>query len=298
MWESVELRHLRTFLVVADELHFGRAADRLRVSQSRVSQLIRTLETIVGEPLFVRTSRHVALTSAGAQLRTRVLPAYAELQRAVDELRGGVVGELRLGLLMATSGGRRLTEIMARFERRHPGSRVVIRDVEWRDPLGPIRRGEVHVMGIRFPLRQPDLTVGPVLTVDARALAVAADHPLAARTSVTVEDLAGYTIASMPATPREILEAILPSVTPSGLPIPRRDVSDPVELMTLVARGEIVHCTVTSMADFFTYPGVTYVPFTDLPPSSAGLVWRAGSETAAVRAFVAAAIDVLGLSLR
>src|SRR3954449_9567437 len=138
MWESVELRHLRTFLVVADELHFGRAADRLRVLQSRVSQLIRTLETIGGGPLLVRRSRHVALTSAGAQLRTRVLPACAELQPAVDELRGGVVGELRLGLLMATSGGRRLTEIMARFERRHPGSRVVIRDVEWRDPLGPI----------------------------------------------------------------------------------------------------------------------------------------------------------------
>src|SRR3954463_11664826 len=125
MWESVELRHLRTFLVVADELHFGRAADRLRVSQSRVSQLIRTLETIVGEPLFVRPSRPVALTSAGAQLRTRVLPAYAELQRAVDELRGGVVGELRLGLLMATSGGRRPTEIMARVQGRPPRPRGV-----------------------------------------------------------------------------------------------------------------------------------------------------------------------------
>src|SRR3954468_22631270 len=123
MWESVELRHLRTFLVVADELHFGRAADRLRVSQSRVSQLIRTLETIVGEPLFVRPRRQVALTSAGAQLRTRVLPAYAELQRAVDELRGGVVGELRLGLLMATSGGRRLTGVMGWVECRPSGIR-------------------------------------------------------------------------------------------------------------------------------------------------------------------------------
>jgi DNA-binding transcriptional LysR family regulator len=298
MWESVELRHLRAFLVVADELHFGRAADRLRVSQSRVSQLIRTLETIVGEPLFVRTSRHVALTSAGAQLRLRVQPAYAELQRAVDELRGGVIGELRLGLLMATSGGRRLTEIVERFERRHPGSRVAIRDADWRDPLGPLRRGEVDLMAIRFPLERPDLTVGPVLTVDDRALAVAVDHPLARRESVTVEDLAGSTIAYNPATPREILDAFLPAVTPSGIRIPWREVTDPVQLMTLVARGEIVHCTVTSMRDFFSYPGVTYVPFSDLPPSRAGLVWRTGAETAAVRAFVSAAVDVLGLSLR
>jgi DNA-binding transcriptional LysR family regulator len=298
VWESVELRHLRTFLVVADELHFGRAAERLRVSQSRVSQLIRSLETIVGEPLFVRTSRHVALTSAGVQLRSRVQPAYAELQRAVDELRGGVVGELRLGLLMATSGGRRLTEIMSLFERRHPGSRVVTQDADWRDPLGPLRRGEIDLMAIRFPLRQTDLTVGPVLTVDDRALAVAADHPLAARESVTVEDLAGYTIAYNPSTPRELLEAFLPSVTPSGRPIPWREATDPVQLMTLVARGEVVHCTVASMPDFFSYPGVTYVPFSDLPPSSAGLVWRTGAETAAVRAFVAAVVDVLGSSLR
>src|SRR3954467_295475 len=298
MWESVELRHLRTFLVVADELHFGRAADRLRASPSRASQLIRTLETIVGEPLFVRTSRHVALTSAGAQLRTRVLPAYAELQRAVDELRGGVVGELRLGLLMATSGGRRLTEIVALFERRHPGSGVAIRDADWRDPLGRLQRGEVDLMALRFPLHRRDLTVGPVLTVDDRALAVAVYPPLAGRESGAVEDLAGYTIAYNPALPREILDAFLPSVTPSGAPIPWREVTDPVQLMTLVARGEIVHCTVTSMPDFFSYPGVTYLPISDLPPSPAGLVWRTGAETAAVRAFVAAAVDVLGSSLR
>jgi DNA-binding transcriptional LysR family regulator len=100
MWEAVELTHLRAFLVVAEELHFGRAADRLRVSQSRVSQLIRTLETIVGQSLFERNSRRVALTKAGEQLRSRVQPAYAELQRAVDEARevsDGISGELRFG---------------------------------------------------------------------------------------------------------------------------------------------------------------------------------------------------------
>src|SRR5919201_5510973 len=100
MWESVELRHLRAFLAVAEELHFGRAADRLRVTPSRVSQLVRALETIVGGPLFDRTSRRVALTPTGARLHERVAPACDAIHRAVDDLRtaiDGITGELRLG---------------------------------------------------------------------------------------------------------------------------------------------------------------------------------------------------------
>jgi DNA-binding transcriptional LysR family regulator len=297
MWESVELRHLRAFLVVAEELHFGRAADRLRVSQSRVSQLVRTLETIVGEQLFERNSRRVALTAAGEQLRSRVQPAYGELQRAVDDLREaaeGISGELRLGLLIATSGGPRLLEIIALFEERHPACSVVVSDISWSDPLGPVRRGEVDMTAIRFPIRQPDLTVGPVLATDERALAVAEDHPLASRRFVTVEDLADYTLAVGITTPQEIIDAFLPQVTPSGRPIASRKVTTPAELMTLVARGEIVHATIVSLPDYLTYPGVTFVPISDLPPSSAGLIWRTSGETAAIRAFAQAARDVVG----
>jgi DNA-binding transcriptional LysR family regulator len=296
MWESVELRHLRAFLVLAEELHFGRAADRLRVSQSRVSQLIRTLETIVGAELFARTSRRVTLTPMGERLRSRVLPAYTELRQAFDHMReavGGISGELRLGIFIAPSGGPRLPEILSNFERRHPDCRVVLVDLDWRDPLGPIRNGDVDIMATRFPIRQPDLTVGPVLASDTRALAVADDHPLASRSFVTVEDLADYVLAEVESLPPELSDAFTPSVTPSGRPIPHRKVQGTLDNLALVARGEIVHATVTSLPNYVNYPGITYVPISDLPPSQSGLVWRTSGETGAIRAFAAVAAEVV-----
>jgi DNA-binding transcriptional LysR family regulator len=292
VWESVELRHVRTFLVLAEELHFGRAADRLRVSQSRVSQLIRTFETIVGVQLFSRNSRRVALTPIGQQLLAGVLPAYEDLRHAVDHAREaarGIVGELRLGVLLASSGGPRLPEIIDAFERRHPDCRVVLTDLEWLDPLGPLRRGNVDIVATRLPIDQPDLTVGPVLMCDSRALAVAENHPLAGRESVSVEDLADYVLAEVETLPPELLAAFTPSVTPSGRPIAHRKVTGAVDNLALVARGEIVHATISSLPLYMNYPGITYVPIRDLPASESGLVWRTAGETAAVRAFAAVA---------
>jgi DNA-binding transcriptional LysR family regulator len=295
--EHVELRHLRAFLLVAEELHFGRAADRLRVSPSRVSQLVRALETVIGAALFERTSRRVTLTPIGERLRSRVQPACNELAQAVDELRNnsdGLAGELRVGVVLATNGGPHLPEIIGLFEARHPACRVVVSEIAWTDPLGPLRRGEVDLTAIRFPLRQPDLVVGPVLTTDRRALAVADDHPLAGRSSVCVEDLADYEVAAgTSAVPSELIEALIPRTTPSGRPIARRAVVGSVQTLSLVARGEIVHATVASLPDYMSYPGITYIPIVDLPPCDAGLVWRASEETPAIRAFAAVAHEVV-----
>jgi DNA-binding transcriptional LysR family regulator len=296
MWEAVEMRHLRAFLAVADELHFGRAADRLRVSQSRISQLVRELETIVGASLFARNSRRVSLTPAGERLLEDVVPAYGALHHAVDRVsadRGGIAGPLPLGLLLPSSGGPRLPDIIGRFERSHPGATVVIHDIDWNDPLAQLRRAEVDLLAIRFPIRQPDLTVGPVLATDGRALAVSRDHPLAGRDRVTLEEIADYTVAQGMTTPAEMIEAFLPRTTPSGRPIARTPVSSATELMTRVARGEIVHMTIVTLAEYIAYPGVVVVPIPELPPSSAGLVWRTNGETAAVRAFAEAAREVL-----
>jgi DNA-binding transcriptional LysR family regulator len=296
--EHVELRHLRAFLVVADELHFGRAADRLHVSPSRVSQLVRALETVMGATLFERTSRRVALTPIGELLRSRVGPACHELDMAVDDLRSGangLAGELRLGVVLATNGGPHLPEIIGLFEVRHPACRVVVSEIAWSDPLGPLRRGQVDLTAIRFPLRQPDLVVGPVLTTDRRALAVADDHPLAGRSTVCVEDLGDYEVAAgTPAIPQELIDALLPRTTPSGRPIARRMVSGAVQTLAMVARGEIVHATVESLPDYMSYPGITYIPIVDMPPCDAGLVWRASEESPAIRAFAAVAEEVVG----
>ena len=83
MWTAVELRELRIFLALADELHFGRTAERLHISQPGVSEAVRSLEARIGARLFERTSRRVSLTPAGEELRRNLVPALAALDRAL-----------------------------------------------------------------------------------------------------------------------------------------------------------------------------------------------------------------------
>src|SRR5258707_683975 len=111
MWEMIELRELRAFLVLAEELHFGRTADRLRLTQSRVSQTIRALERKLGTQLAHGTSRQVVLTDGGTQFRAEVSAQVAGLEsvlRSTSERGRRVGGPVRLGVMTATVVGARL----------------------------------------------------------------------------------------------------------------------------------------------------------------------------------------------
>ena len=102
MDRDIELRHLRYFVAVAEELHFGRAAERLHVAQPPLSQQIRKLEELLGYPLFIRTSRSVTLTSAGEALLQRARRTLRNVQRDIDETRSigrGDVGSLHIGFI-------------------------------------------------------------------------------------------------------------------------------------------------------------------------------------------------------
>ena len=122
MDQDLELRHLRYFVAVAEELHFGRAAERLHLSQPPLSQQIRRLEEILGYPLFARTSRSVKLTSAGEILLERARRTLRNVQRDVSEIRSvgeGEVGSLNVGFVgsaMLTT----LPEIFRKYREAYP----------------------------------------------------------------------------------------------------------------------------------------------------------------------------------
>jgi DNA-binding transcriptional LysR family regulator len=298
MWADVELREIRTFLVLAEELHFGHSAERLGVTQARVSQVLRELEGKLGQRLVHRTSRQVALTPAGHQFRASVEPATDQLRdilRTFDANSDHFEGAVRVGIVAGPSGVPPLMAVASKFSEVHPGWTVDFRDVPLDDILGPLRRGEVDVLAVRLPLDEPDLMIGPTLSSEPRVLALNRDHPLARRDQVSIEDVADYKVGWFDTLPPELEEAILPFHTPSGRPIERlrRPIRNLSELAMLVERGELVHLTVPSMADYWG-PGIVYVPVIDMLESSEALVWLRKNKNRSLREFTRIASEVLG----
>jgi DNA-binding transcriptional LysR family regulator len=289
---NVELRELRIFLALADELHFGRAAERMGVSQPTVSEAVRLLERRVGTRLFERTSRRVTLTPAGADLRRALAPNIEGLDRALDGVRdsaAGVSGTLRI-VTTVTTRLPPVVQLCRAFRARYPKCAVHIDSAIIHDPFVPLRRGLADVLVNWVAIDEPDLTAGPVIASYDRVLAVARGHRLAGRESVSVEDMADEVLCVMPPTfPESMAEAFMPSRAPSGRPIRRVHVQQADETwsfgaaMAAVGRGEVVHPTVR-FHNVLAMEDVALVPISDLPPLPLGLIWRTAAEDAKVRA--------------
>ena len=188
----MEQREIEIFLTLAEELHFGRTAERLHVSTTLVSQTIRKVERQIGVPLFERTSRRVVLTPIGRHLEEGLRPAFQQtrevIARAIAAGRG-VDGELVVGFV-GTVVGRFLHSVGEVFQARHPACQIQIREARYSDFLGLLRSGELDLALVPFPVEEPDLVSGPVLFSEPTVLAVSSRHPFARRKSVTLEDLA------------------------------------------------------------------------------------------------------------
>jgi len=287
MWQDVELRELRIFLTLADELHFGRTAERLGISQPAVSEAVRALESRVGVKVFDRTSRRVRLTPAGEALKRNLTPALAAVDQALadtSELSSTVRGLLRVGFVLTTEGPA-LSRLIAAFQARYPGCEVRLREVETFDAYRPLRRGDIDVLCNWLAVDQPDLTAGAAFAYYPRALAVAPSHRLAAKSTVSVEELAEEQVALLPdSIPSAVYDLLVPQSTPSGRPIPRTQPAQSIhEILSLVARGRIVHPT-SSGVPIFDRDDITLIPITDLPPLPLGLVWATSRDNPRIRA--------------
>jgi DNA-binding transcriptional LysR family regulator len=307
MWSTVELREIRVFLALAEDLHFGRAAERLHLTPSRVSQTLRQLEAKLGGQLVHRTSRRVELTARGERFRDEVCGAHDRLmgvlERAYEESEA-FTGVLRLGLLTPVIEGPHLPRITSAFQRRHPACRVEVTRAPYGDAFGSLRRGEIDLLASWLPHGQPDLVTGPALTREPRVLAVAEDHPLARRPGVSIEDIADYRVPPMEeVNPKQLAEAWIPRTTPSGRTIRRLQVpfgqlarDDAAQLRHQMSwwirTGEIVFPTMAPVQAILG-PGIAYVPIVDMPPMRSALVWRRRTPDPLLRDFIRIARAVL-----
>ncbi|WP_030561589.1 LysR family transcriptional regulator [Streptomyces aureocirculatus] len=293
----MERQELQTFLTLAEELHFGRTAERLLLSQARVSQTVKKLERKIGAPLFERTSRVVRMSPLGRQLYDDLAPLHDRMEAAVaraKDVARGVEGELVVGFLGSGAGS--LTQpVLKLFRERCPGCAVRMRETQFQDPLGALRAGEVDVLFTCLPVQEPDLTVGPVVINESRALAVPLGHRFAGRASLSFEELAGETFFGVAGgAPAYWWDFHVPPRTPSGAEIRRgQDVATFQELMTLIATGQGVSPVIASVEAYYARPDVTFVPVHDLPTADVGLIWRTGGTNPRTEAFIRAVRDVL-----
>ena len=285
------------FLILAEELHYGHAAERLMLTPSRVSQIIRTLETRVGGRLFDRTSRRVGLTPVGEQLLRSIGPVYQDLERAFQEARNaatGIAGTLRIGMYSPFVGGDHWGRIIDTFAARHPDCELEFIDIGLKgNYLEWLRAGDADLVVLRLPMTEPDVAIGPILSREPRVLLVSEHDPLAHRQSISYEEIADRLVSDAPALPREMLDAFIPPTTPSGKTL-RRVVNDSFdETMMSVAAGKQVHPGVPSTVEQYRLPGVVAIPIHDLPPSETAVAWLTANHSPKMQAFAHAAGDVL-----
>jgi DNA-binding transcriptional LysR family regulator len=162
---TLELSELRSFLVLAQHLHFGDAAQALHVSQPALTKQIQKLEAKVEGPLLVRGYRRVSLTPAGEILRNRARGLLREAEMTEEMARLAVQGKaglLRIGFGIASLAAG-LPDILTRFRQHFPAVQVSMRDMPTPDQIEALERGDIDVGFVRLPVERPDLVTVPVL---------------------------------------------------------------------------------------------------------------------------------------
>lgn len=177
---SIELRHLRYFLAVAETLHFGRAAERLGMSQPPLSQQIRQLETLLGARLFLRANRRVELTDAGRVLQEQAREVLARVDTAIDltqRAQRGETGELRIGLTRATPLSTQIPRAIFAYRQQFPQVQLKLREMNTLQQIDALMAGELDV-GLIRKRALPAPLMSRKLFSDPLALVVHDQHPL------------------------------------------------------------------------------------------------------------------------
>src|ERR1700733_5761752 len=289
----MELRQLRYFIAVAEELHFRRAAERLHMSQPPLSQQIRALEDELGFTLLTRTRRRVELTPAGEAFLRDARALLSELDGAVATARridAGQTGRLRVGFV-----GSALLSIVPgtveRFRASRPGVAIELRERSTVDQQRAVAAGVVDVGLVRPPIEDAGELRAETVLRERTVAALPAGHPLAPLTRVPLRRLAAEPHVMFPRDQAPGFHDLLIAAL-AGTGAGPRVIQYAPEMLTiigLVAAGTGVSLVPASVSRL-ALDGVTYRPVTGAPRSELVAITRAGDDSALVRAFVAEAV--------
>jgi DNA-binding transcriptional LysR family regulator len=294
----MELRHLRYFVAVAEELHFHRAAERLHISQPPLSQQIRALEAELGVALFERNRRRVELTPAGKSFLADTRAILEATERAADRARrvaAGELGSLSVGFVGSATFSPVLLAILRDFRSRFPDVGLSIRELQTAEQLAALIAGRIDVGVIRGPLAAAELDPGLELVVIQREQLVVAlpeAHPLAGSARLRAADLRGETFVILRRHESPGLFASLNSVmgTAGGVPEDVLEVAEIQTILALVGSGFGVSLVPASVGDAERV-GVAFRPLADPSPTTElALAWRGATSSPVRDAFLGVAV--------
>lgn len=288
----MEIRELESFLVVAEELHFGRAAERLHIAQPALSRTIQSLEKYLGAPLFERTTRRVNLTQAG---QTLLEPA----QNILDQVDGmlkitrsaveGEIGSVRVGFAGA-AGYSIVSALTRKVSQKAPGITIELNPRTYsNDAARLVPEGEIDLAIVSLPTL-PDIETH-IVQEEGFCLAVPERHPLVKRNSVRIEELEHMPFVSYPASHgSRVRDAMVAMCRASGfMPIIAQEAPDPYSMLALVG-AEVGIAIVVESSKFTRLNGVEYIDLENedmtLPLA---LAWRGSNPSGALNRVVAIA---------
>jgi DNA-binding transcriptional LysR family regulator len=278
---------------VAEHLHFGQAAAALHITQPALSRQIQQLEHDIGVELFARTSREVTLTSSGEQLLRdgrRLLAAARDTQERARQATGGPLLTVGFMLGVNVDGTLRL------FRERHPDVGLRLERLRWWNQSDALRDGRVDIGFVRHPVSAQGLTLVPMYT-EPLTVALPTGHPLAARPSVEVTDVADEAVLQYADAPAAWNAFWSMDPRPDGSrPRHGPPVRDMEEIVQYVRSGTGVAFLPASISIAFPRPDIAYVPVTGGPAGQIVLAWDASRESPLIQGFADAAREVCAVA--
>lgn len=283
---DVNLRELRYFVAVAEDLNVTRASERLFVSQPALSKQLRVLERQLGFALFERVHSGVALTRQGEALLPTARDLLERWNAGVETARAAApTGTLVIG--MQTAVGRGLQhDALRTFRAKLPGWEVSLRLVGWEDPCAGLLDGGSDVAFLWLPA-PPELETR-VLAVEPRGVALPEDHPLAAKTEIPFEDLRDEAFIALPAAAGPLRDYWLGRDARDDEPTVAVVANTAEEVFEAVISGMGVVLIAEGNAALYKRPGMTYRRVSGLSPGQLAIAWRRGDRRPQVTTFVEA----------